>query len=145
MKRTVLRVLAIAVLLLVAFIGYVIVVNRPLPRNEHDVPILERTLALLEDEAAWSKEDDRSCDPAAVRLSLYCALQEASVEITGEFHHRAAALQAVRHAIDAVRPGNGYAHRLQDFNNAPDVTLETVHTVLHSAIAELQGSAVSVE
>lgn len=141
MKRTVLRAVAAAVLLFAAFVGYVAVINRPLPQNENDVPILQRTLVLLEHESAWSKEDDRNCDPAATRLSLYCALQKASIEITGEFHHRTAALQAVRRAIDAARPDNRYAHRLRDFNNAPDVTLETVHAVINKAIAELNNDA----
>jgi hypothetical protein len=136
-----LRAVVAAALLLAAFVGYVVVINRPLPRNENDVRVLERTLVFLENESAWSKEDDRNCDPAGTRLSLYCGLQKASIEITGEFHHRSAALQAVRRAIDAARPDNRYAHRLQDFNNAPDVTLETVHAVVNNAIAELNNGA----
>ncbi len=138
MKHISLGTFGVAVGLLVAFSGYVIVRNRPLPQNEYDVRILERTLELLGSENQWSKEDDRHCDPTAAKLSLYCALRQASIEIAGEFHHRAAALQAVRRAIDEMYPDNNYEHRIRDFNNAPGVTLGAVHGLLRRSMDELR-------
>jgi hypothetical protein len=137
MKRLVWGSVGGLVLLAGAFTVYVYVRNRPLPQNEYDVPILERVLVLLGTEETWSKEDSRSCDPELPEWSLYCALQYASIDVSGEFHHRAAALQAVRRAIDEVRPENDYSHRLQDFNSDPDVTLELVHEVVNRALIEL--------
>jgi len=125
-------------LVLAGFVGHVLVINRSLPQNENDVPILERTLALLENEERWSKQDDRTCEPPRVRLSLYCALRQASLEITGEFRHRGAALQEVRHEIDELRPDAGYAHRRMDFNNAPDVSLADVQLVIRRALDDLR-------
>jgi hypothetical protein len=145
MKRVFVAVLGVALALPVAFVGDVLIRNRPLPQNAHDVPILERTVVLLESEALWSQHDNRRCDSSATQLSLYCALRQASIDISGQFHHRAAALQAVRRAIDAERPHNNYEHRLQDFNNASDVSLDTIHKVLHRAIEELRRAAVSQE
>jgi hypothetical protein len=49
----------------------------------------------------------------------------------------------VRRAIDEIRQDNDYEHRLQDFNNAPDVTLEDVHVVLHRAMEQLKSKAAS--
>lgn len=138
LKRIVLGTTGVIAILFAAFAGYVIVRNRPLAQNEYDVLILERALSLLGSEDRWSKEDDRHCDSSAAKLSLYCALRQASIDVAGEFHHRAAALQAVRHAIDEMYPDNQYAHRLQDFNNAPDVTLDAVHRVLRRSIDQLR-------
>jgi hypothetical protein len=134
--RVILRVSSLLVAVFVLFAAYVVIRNRPLKPTADDLAILERTLSLLQSESNWSREGDRDCDPDATRRNLYCALQHASREVTGEFHHRAAALQAVRHAIDRVRPKNGYAHRLQDFNNAPDVQLDD--EVLRLAIEEVK-------
>lgn len=116
------------------------ITNRPLPETEHDVEILKRTLVLLKDTESWSKNDDRRCEPEETQLSLYCALRQASLDVTGEFQHRAAALQEVRYAIDAARPDHGYAHRLMDYNNDPTVTLDDVHRMLRKAIEALEKS-----
>jgi hypothetical protein len=137
MRRIALRATGVVAMLFAILVAYVVVRNRPLPPNEYDVPILRAAIVLLETDSLWSKHDDRTCDPTAARRGLYCALQRASLDVAGTFRHRAASLQAVRRAIDAIRPDNGYAHRLQDFNNAPDVTLATVHEVLHRAIGDL--------
>lgn len=137
MKRILLSTVAALGFLFLGFVAYVLYTNRPLPANEFDLPILERTLVLLADGSRWSKQGDRNCSPDDEGLSLYCALQEASLEIAGEFHHRAASLQAVRHAIDAVRPDADYAHRLMDFNNSPSTSFEDVHEVIRRAMEEL--------
>ena len=138
MKRALFAILGVMLFLVLALTARIMVRNRPLPPTASDVPIVERTLVLLENEATWSKDDARQCESNTNGLSLYCALRQASLDVTGEFHHRAAALQAVRHAVDAMYPAD-YAHRLQDFNNRPDITLSDVRAVLFRAMAALEG------
>ena len=106
--------------------------------DEFDIPILKRRAELSHDTGIWSKNDDRSCEPQDIQLSIYCALQQASVEISGKFEHRAAALQEVRYAIDRMLPDADYAHRLMDFNNDPEVTIEDIHLILQNCIESLR-------
>ena len=138
MWKIILSLFLIAFLAVAAFIVYVMVTNRPLPQTEHDVVILERTIELLSSKEVWSRQDTRECKEGAEKLSLYCALRQASIDVTGDFQHRAAALQEVRYAIDRAKPGAEYAHRLMDYNNDPEVSLADVHAMLNEARAELQ-------
>ena len=123
---------------IIALVGYVLVTDRPLPQNEHDALILERTIELLANEADWSKKDTRECPSEQTKLSLYCALQQASIDVAGGFEHRAAALQEVRYAIDRARPDAEYAHRLMDYNNDPQVSLDDIHAMLDEALESLR-------
>ena len=60
--------------------------------------------------------------------SLYCALEQASKEISKKFEHRGAAMQqAARFVIDEdLAKGNHYEHRLMDYNNDPKTTFADV-------------------
>ena len=138
MWKIVLYAAAVMLLTIVAFASYVLITNRPLPQNEHDAAILERTIELLASEADWSKEDTRECPAGQSELSLYCALRQASIEVTGGFEHRAAALQQVRYSIDRARPDAEYAHRLMDYNNDPSVSLADIHAMLNEALEALR-------
>jgi hypothetical protein len=121
-----------------AFAAYVFVINMPLPQNEFDVAILEKTVELLNDEGNWSKMDDRTCGPEKRGLSLYCALRQASIDVTGEFKHRAASLQEVRYAIERRNPDVEYAHRLMDYNNDDFTTFPEMHAMLQEALIMLK-------
>ncbi len=138
MKKIVATVLGGLILLVAVFIGYVYMINRSLPQNEYDVAILEKTIELLNDEEIWSRDDDRTCGPEKSKRSLYCALRQASIEITGEFHHRAAALQEVRYAIENINPDVEYDHRLMDYNNDESVNFEDMHIMLQKSLRNLR-------
>jgi len=139
-KRIVLRVFLTLVIVLGAFVGYVVWQNRPLAQTQQDADILRATLELLSVEAQWARDCDRKCAETSETLTLYCALRSASIALTGEYRHRAAALQAVRRAIESARPNQDYSHRLMDFNNDPGVTFTDLRSVLESALAELETS-----
>lgn len=132
--------LAVFVMVVAAFIGYVFWANRPLPQTEHDVAILERTIELLAEESDWSRNDDRNCEPGEQKLSLYCALEQASIEVAGEMKHRAAALQEVRYAIQRQNPDVEYAHRLMDYNNDPQTSFQDLHAALEDALERLRAN-----
>lgn len=88
-----------------------------------DVRIVERAKAILSSPAKWNRADNRECPKTATTFSLYCALDAATVEVSGHFEHRGAAMQEARFVIDDnLAKGNHYDHRLMDYNNDPKTT-----------------------
>jgi hypothetical protein len=108
---------------------------RDRPVTLDDIRILVRTSELLAQDSAWNRSDDRQCqdDEASGRVSLFCALQAASVEVLGRYDHRRVALQEVRFAIQEATRGREFEHRLMEFNNLPETSLADVQAVLKIA------------
>jgi len=98
-----------------------------------DLKILRKADALLKDEAAWRKDAVRVCTESAT-LNLYCALERASIEVTGTYEHRRPALQEVRFVIDDRYKHRWRVHRLADFNAHPDTTFRDLKWVIAVAI-----------
>ncbi|WP_457097775.1 DUF6197 family protein [Lysobacter sp. P5_B9] len=111
--------------------------DRDQPVSLKDVEILDKADALLADESDWNRKDTRECPPDAQTLSLFCALQEASIEALGSYDHRRVALQEVRFAIEDVSGGREFEHRLMDFNNLPETTFDDIKKVLAIARAKV--------
>ncbi|HET6433676.1 DUF6197 family protein [Dyella sp.] len=108
------------------------------PPNAMDVAILRKAKALLADASRWDREDDRQCTPAKTMLSLYCAMQQASISESGGFQHRRPALQIVRRLVDERSVGRDYSHRMRDYNNDPRTSLTDLQTLFDEAIARAQ-------
>jgi hypothetical protein len=104
--------------------------KRGQPVTADDIRILERADALLPDEARWNRHDTRDCPPRQAKLSLFCALHAATVEVLGNYDHRRVALQEVRFAIEEVAGGREFEHRLMDFNNLPQTRFADIKRVL---------------
>ena len=97
------------------------------PVSEADLRIVHKAREILNAPAKWNREDNRECEPAQTTYSLYCALEKATVEVSGKFEHRAAVMQQARFAIDEVlAKGNHYHHRLMNYNNDPKTTFADV-------------------
>lgn len=93
------------------------------PVSKSDVEIVKRARQILDSPEKWNRADNRSCPETETTYSLYCALEKATDEVTGDFAHRGAAMQQARFVIDDdLAPGNHYDHRLMDFNNDPRTT-----------------------
>jgi hypothetical protein len=93
------------------------------PVTRADLQIVERAGNLLKSPANWNRADTRVCPAAATTFSLYCALEKATVEVTGDFQHRGAAMQEARFVIDDIAPNaKSYHHRLMGYNNDPATT-----------------------
>jgi hypothetical protein len=109
--------------------------RRDQPVTTEDLRILERADALLTNELAWNRNDDRACDDdkAAGKWSLFCALETACTEVLGEYNHRRAALQEVRFVVEEVTRGREFEHRLMDFNNLPETRFDDVKQVLRTS------------
>lgn len=98
-----------------------------------DLSILESASAMLSSEEVWDRQDDRQCMRSDTKFSLFCALQFASIDVTGSYQHRRTGLQEVRLALQDATPDRNYSHRLRDFNNDPRTTLADVQRMLETA------------
>jgi hypothetical protein len=114
-----------------------IAAERQLPPTTDDIRIIDRAIALLT-AATWNKNDDRTCPPNPARWSLFCALMQATDEISGGIHYRQPALQAVREVLNEIGGNRFGKHRLMDYNNHPDTTLTEVHDLLRTAQTRLK-------
>ena len=118
--------------------------DRDQPVSQKDLEILDRASDLLANESEWNRKDTRECPPDAKTLSLFCALQKASVEVLGSYDHRRAALQEVRFAIEDATKGREFAHRLMDFNNLPETQFSDIKGILVAARAKVATRLASV-
>src|SRR5262245_35525920 len=103
-----------------------------------DVSIVRRAEELLSEVPAWNHFGDRNCEASARSWNLYCALHRASLDITGTFQHRSAAMQEVRWVVDERTRGKDLEHRLMDYNNLPETTFTEVKGVLAEARRRLE-------
>jgi hypothetical protein len=115
-----------------------IAANKQLPPTADDIRIIQRAMALVSDVTVWNKQDNRICPPAPQKWSVFCALTQATVEISGGVHYRQPALQMVREVLNEVGGNRLNKHRLMDYNNHPDTTLADIHNLLRTAQARLE-------
>jgi hypothetical protein len=111
--------------------------SRQVRPNADDLAILDRAVALLPSAAVWNKADNRECPNGQAKLSLFCALMQATTEISGGVHYRQPAMQAVREELSRVDSARVKTHRIMDFNNHPDTTLPEIHALLRAARARV--------
>lgn len=119
--------------------GYVPDLGQDLGAGETDLEIIDRAAALLRTEEDWNRADERVCedDARSGRVSLFCALYLASVEVTGEYLHRRPAMNVPREVIWERASGRITAHQLMDFNNHEDTSFREIHAVLTEAHGRL--------
>ena len=114
------------------------------PITESDFKIIRKTKELLTNKDSWHKNDDRDCedDIQNNRYSLFCALKSASIKIEGEYNHRNAIMQKIRHTIVKMYPNKKWKHRLLDFNNMAEtdfkVLMDLLNRVEREVISELK-------
>src|SRR5580658_3768177 len=100
------------------------------PVTKADLQIVELARKILDSPAKWNRADDRQCPAAAKTFSLYCALEKATDEVSGNFEHRGAAMQEARFVIDDIAPNaSKYEHRLMGYNNDPTTTFADLQKV----------------
>jgi hypothetical protein len=105
--------------------------------NVLDREIVKRADAILSSDAVWNRADNRKCDAAATTWSIYCALEAATREVTGGFHHRRPALETVRVIVEERTKDRNYNHRLMDYNNDKSTRLSDVRTLFAEALAKM--------
>jgi hypothetical protein len=100
------------------------------PVTKADVRIVQRAKEILDSPAKWNRADNRICPAEAKTVSLYCALEKATDEVSGNFEHRGAAMQEARFVIEDVAPNwKEYGHRLMGYNNDPRTTFADIQKV----------------
>jgi len=103
------------------------------PVSPDDIKILLRAEQILDSPAHWNRNDNRKCPTDATTFSLYCAVERATNEISGQCAHREAAMQEVRFVIDDIAANRHYEHRLMNYNNDRTTTLADIQHVLKVA------------
>jgi hypothetical protein len=100
------------------------------PVTKADVKIVQRAREILSSPSKWNRADTRVCPPEAKTFSLYCALEKATNEVSGNFKHRGAAMQEARFVIDEIAPkAKNYDHRLMGYNNDATTTFADIQKV----------------
>ena len=99
------------------------------PVTRDDVRIVQRAKQILSSPAQWNRADTRMCPADAKTFSMYCAIEKATDEVSGNFEHRGAAMQQARFVIDEITRNRDYQHRLMDYNNDPTTTFADVQKV----------------
>lgn len=99
------------------------------PVTKADLQIIKRAREILDSPAKWNRADNRECPAEAKTFSLYCALQRATIEVSGKAEHRGAALQETRFVIDEIAAERNYEHRLMNYNNDPTTTFADIQEV----------------
>jgi hypothetical protein len=100
------------------------------PVSKTDLEIVKKADQILGSPAKWNRADDRKCPKEAKTVSLYCALEQATMEVTGSFEHRGAVMQEARFAIDEVDGNKDYDHRLMGYNNDPTTTFADIKKII---------------
>lgn len=91
--------------------------------GDQDLEILAKARQMLSGPSVWNRHDDRVCDDSRAKesWSLFCALYQASVDVTGADLPLRPVMQEVRAAAVEVAH-RSFQRSLQDFNNAESTT-----------------------
>lgn len=111
--------------------------SKEIPPDALDVQIVRRAMAILSTPAHWNRADDRACPAPATLWSVYCAMEKATIDVTGGFHHRRPALEVVRELVDERSAGRNYHHRLMDYNNDATTQLRDVQSLFRDALRRM--------
>jgi hypothetical protein len=111
---------------------------KQVPASGLDREVLKNAATIITSDSVWNRADNRKCAPAATTWSIYCAVQRATIEVTGGFHHRRPAMELVRQIVEERSQGKSYHHRLMGYNNDPSTRLEDVRSLFGEAIARIK-------
>ena len=113
--------------------------------SSDDLTPFYRALSTIASDSAIGKARAMAATPLCTeaRLSLFCSLYRASVDVAGEYWDDRPAMHAIRAAVMSM---GRLQHPLQQFNNQPGTAFVQVRAVLDSAIDwTAQGRRCSVE
>jgi hypothetical protein len=112
--------------------------RRHVQPNTVDRAIIEQASRLLASTAAWNHADDRHCATSASTWSLYCAIHDASIEVSGGFHPRRPAAELVRTIIEERAQDRQYRHDIMDYNNDARTRLSDIKSLLTDATSRIR-------
>ena len=108
--------------------------------SDADLRILAKAREFLSGPSAWNRLDDRVCEDDAERKiwSLFCALYQASVTVTGEYLHARPVMREARAALAKVTNGRGFQHPIMDYNNLESTTYADIAMLFNLTEKQLQ-------
>ena len=115
--------------------------SREVAPSAVDREIVERASRILSTVSAWNRSDNRQCPSDAKTWSIYCAMEKATIDAAGAFHHRRPALEIVRQIVDERTKDRPYDHRLMDYNNDPSTRLSDVQSLFSEALRRIRTAA----
>jgi hypothetical protein len=102
-----------------------------------DERILMRAIQISRQGADWNRNDNRRCEDTT-HWSIYCAMDQATREVTGAHDHRRPAMEVVRLLVEERTKDKAYAHRLMGYNNDPKTTLPDVQSLFEDALRRVR-------
>lgn len=104
-------------------------------KHKQAIQVLEKSMNYLAFENSWNNEDDRICedDSAQRSYSLYCALHQSQLDITGKYKHRGLVMKTIRKVVKG-KVYQRYPHIIRDYNNLESTTLDDIKTVIKEAM-----------
>lgn len=108
-----------------------------IPPSALDRQILMRAATMITNDSVWNRADNRKCTATAKTWSIFCAVEQAEVDLAGGFHHRRPAMELVREIVDERTQAKSYQHRLMEYNNDPTTKLDDVRTLFAEAIKRI--------
>ncbi len=114
--------------------------------GDEDLQILAKARQILSGPSVWNRNDDRVCGDSSAKQSwsLYCALYQANLEVTGVNQHLRPVMQQTRVAVYEVAR-RGFQRSLQDFNNLESTTYADVTEVFDLTEQRLRTMKVCVD
>ena len=111
-----------------------------LPVSDIDLKILAKAREFLSGPSAWNKHDDRMCEDDAERKSwsVFCALFQASITVTGEYLHARPVMTEARAALAKVAMGRPFQHPIMDYNNLESTTFADITILFDLTEKQLQ-------
>jgi hypothetical protein len=108
------------------------------PPSGLDREIIRHAAAILSSQAARNRAGTRQCQATDTQWSIYCAMEKATIGVTGGFHHRQPALQPVRKIVEERSVNRPYRHRLMDYNNHPTTRFADIQSLLREALRRME-------
>jgi hypothetical protein len=119
--------------------------NRPplgleLPVLNTDFRILARVRQILSGPSVWNRHDDRACEDDAKQnsWSVFCALYQASVDVTGMYLHLRPVIMETRAAVGEMTIGRELDQPLKDYNNLESTTYADIAMIFDRTKKRLQ-------
>lgn len=111
-----------------------------LPVLSTDFDILAKARKILAQGVRWNRNDDRLCEDDARQRSwsLFCALYQASIDVSGVYLHRRPVLMEVRAVVGETTNRRQFEHILRDYNNLESTTFPEIVRVLDGTLRRLQ-------
>lgn len=108
------------------------------PPTRDDLEILTRAEEILWDEGVWDRSASKRCRPGAKTWTLFCAMRDATVEVTGEFHPKQPAVVILENVIQEVFREMAFDDPIVDYNTYEDAILVEMHRLLGQAQAQVR-------